>query len=102
MVSIVALRMIKALVRLGWSVDRASGTSHHVLTKEGYRPITVPVKKGRTLKEGTARAILRQAGVRRMSCSTSTDDAALAGLIGEAIALLRRREPEPDDLVRIQ
>ena len=50
-------------MRLGWSVDRASGTSHHVLTKEGYRPITVPVKKGRTLKEGTARAILRQAGV---------------------------------------
>ena len=34
-----------------------------MLTKEGYRPITVPVKKGRTLKEGTARAILRQAGV---------------------------------------
>ncbi len=63
MASIVALRMIKALVRLDWSVDRASGTSHHVLTKEGYRPITVPVKKGRTLKEGTARAILRQAGV---------------------------------------
>jgi len=63
MASIVALRMIKALVRLGWSVNRASGTSHHVLTKEGYRPITVPVKKGRTLKEGTARAILRQAGV---------------------------------------
>jgi len=63
MASTVALRMIRALVRLGWSVDRASGTSHHVLTKEGYRPITVPVKKGRTLKEGTARAILRQAGV---------------------------------------
>ena len=63
MARIVALRMIRALVRLGWSVDRASGTSHHVLTKEGYRPITVPVKKGRTLKEGTARAILRQAGV---------------------------------------
>jgi len=63
MASIVALRMIKALVRLGWSKNRASGTSHHMLTKEGYRPITVPVKKGRTLKEGTARAILRQAGV---------------------------------------
>jgi len=45
------------------TIDRASGTSHHVLTKPGHRPITVPVKKGRTLKEGTARAILRQAGV---------------------------------------
>ena len=59
----VALRIIKALVRFGWSVDRASGTSHHVLTGTGHRPITIPVKKGRTLKEGTARAILRQAGV---------------------------------------
>jgi predicted RNA binding protein YcfA (HicA-like mRNA interferase family) len=68
MASIVALRMIKALVHLGWSVDRASGTSHHVLTKPGYRPLTVPVKKGRALKEGTARAILRRAGgfVRRV------------------------------------
>jgi len=63
MASIVALRMIKALVRLCWSVVRASGTSHHVLTRPGHRPITLPVKKGRTLKEGTARAILRQAGV---------------------------------------
>jgi len=63
MASIVALRMIKALARLGWSVDRASGTSHHVLTRPEYRPITIPVKKGRTLKEGTARAILRQASV---------------------------------------
>ncbi len=63
MASIVALRMIKALVRLGWSLDRASGTSHHVLTRPGHRPITIPVKKGRTLKEGTARAILRQASI---------------------------------------
>src|SRR5207245_8516261 len=73
MASIVALRMIKALVRLGWSVDRASGTSHHVLTKAGHQPITVPVKKGRTLKDGTARAILRQAGSPRTTSSTSTE-----------------------------
>jgi len=35
----------------------------HILTRTGRRPITIPVKKGRTLKEGTARAILRQASV---------------------------------------
>lgn len=63
MSGIFALRMIKALARLGWTVARAEGTSHHVLTKPGCQPITVPVKKGRTLKEGTARAILKQAGV---------------------------------------
>ncbi len=63
MASIVAERMIRALGRLGWTVNRARGTSHHVLTKVGRPPITVPVKKGKTLKEGTARAILKQADV---------------------------------------
>jgi len=64
MASSVALRRIQgcSCASAGPS-DRASGTSHHLLTKAGRQPITVPVKKGRTLKEGTARAILRQAGV---------------------------------------
>jgi predicted RNA binding protein YcfA (HicA-like mRNA interferase family) len=52
--------MIKALVRLGWTLDRVAG-SHHILAKPGQVPVTVPVKKGATLKEGTARSILRQA-----------------------------------------
>jgi predicted RNA binding protein YcfA (HicA-like mRNA interferase family) len=60
--TIQALRMIKALARLGWTVARVSG-SHHILTKAGRSPVTVPVKKGATLKEGTARSILKQAGV---------------------------------------
>jgi predicted RNA binding protein YcfA (HicA-like mRNA interferase family) len=54
--------MIKALARLGWAVARVSG-SHHILTKSGHPPVTIPVKKGATLKEGTARSILKQAGV---------------------------------------
>lgn len=62
MATIQALRLIRALVRLGWSVDRVAG-SHHVLTKPGRGHVTVPVKKGATLKEGTARSILRQAGL---------------------------------------
>jgi predicted RNA binding protein YcfA (HicA-like mRNA interferase family) len=60
--NIVALRMIRALVRLGWTVDRVSG-SHHVLLKAGHRPVTVPVHRGRALKEPVARAILKQASV---------------------------------------
>ncbi len=62
MATIQALRMIKALVRLGWTLDRVAG-SHHILTKPGQATVTVPVKKGATLKEGTARSILRQAGI---------------------------------------
>jgi predicted RNA binding protein YcfA (HicA-like mRNA interferase family) len=43
-------------------VVRVSG-SHHILAKPGHAAVTVPVKKGATLKEGTARSILKQAGV---------------------------------------
>jgi predicted RNA binding protein YcfA (HicA-like mRNA interferase family) len=60
--TIQALRMIRALGRLGWAVVRVSG-SHHILAKPGHAPVTVPVKKGATLKEGTARSILKEAGV---------------------------------------
>ncbi|MBK9516170.1 MAG: type II toxin-antitoxin system HicA family toxin [Anaeromyxobacter sp.] len=54
--------MIRALVRLGWTLDRAAG-SHHILTRPGHNPVTVPVKKGAKLKEGTASSILRQGGI---------------------------------------
>jgi predicted RNA binding protein YcfA (HicA-like mRNA interferase family) len=62
MASIQALRMIKALGRLGWIVARVSG-SHQILTRADHPSVTIPVKKGATLKEGTARSILRQAGI---------------------------------------
>jgi predicted RNA binding protein YcfA (HicA-like mRNA interferase family) len=39
--------MIRALARLGWTVVRVSG-SHHILTKSGHPPLTIPVKKGAT------------------------------------------------------
>lgn len=55
-------RLVRALGRLGWRVDRQSG-SHVVLTYPGKMPVTVPVHKGKTLKEGTARGILKSAGV---------------------------------------
>jgi predicted RNA binding protein YcfA (HicA-like mRNA interferase family) len=54
--------MIRALVCLGWTVARVSG-SHHILTRASHPSVTVPVKKGATLKEETARSIFRQAGI---------------------------------------
>ena len=62
MASLVAARVVRAFVRLGWFVNRQAG-SHVVLVKSGKNPVTVPMHKGKTLKEGTARAILKQAGV---------------------------------------
>lgn len=55
-------RLVRALVKLGWTVKRQSG-SHVVLARSGQMPVTVPVHKGKTLKEGTARGILKAAGV---------------------------------------
>jgi predicted RNA binding protein YcfA (HicA-like mRNA interferase family) len=41
---------------------RQSG-SHVILTYVGKNPVSVPVHRGKTLKEGTARGILKSAGV---------------------------------------
>lgn len=62
MASIVATRMIKAFIRLGWELDHSTG-SHHFLSKAGGARISIPVHKGKTLKQGTARAILKDAAV---------------------------------------
>lgn len=55
-------RLVRSLVKLGWTAKRQSG-SHAVLAKPGHTPVTIPVHKGKTLKEGTARGILKIAGV---------------------------------------
>ncbi len=55
-------RLVRALVRLGWMAARQSG-SHVILTYVGKNPVSVPVHRGKTLKEGTARGILKSAGV---------------------------------------
>jgi predicted RNA binding protein YcfA (HicA-like mRNA interferase family) len=56
-------RVIRALTRSGFIVDRIVG-SHHVLVYPGdpTRTVTVPVHAGRDLKPGTLRSIIRQAG----------------------------------------
>lgn len=55
-------RLVRALVKLGWTVKRQSG-SHVVLSHQGRGAITIPVHRGKTLKEGTARGILKAASV---------------------------------------
>lgn len=55
-------RMVRALRRLGWTLDRQSG-SHVVLVHPGRDPLVVPVHRGKALKEGTARSILKAAGI---------------------------------------
>lgn len=55
-------RVIQALSRAGFIVERIAG-SHHVLVhpKDPSRTVTVPVHGSHDLKPGTRRAIIRQA-----------------------------------------
>ena len=57
-----ALRVLHAFVRMGWRLVRVKG-SHHVLKAEGRATLTIPVHKGKPIKEGTLRGLLRAAGV---------------------------------------
>jgi predicted RNA binding protein YcfA (HicA-like mRNA interferase family) len=55
--------MCPALERQGWSLARIRG-SHHIYDRPGVpRPIAVPVHGNRTLKAGTQKSIMREAGL---------------------------------------
>ena len=53
---------MRALRRLGWTVLRIHG-SHHVLGHADGRTMVLPIHRGRPLKEGTIRGILKHAGL---------------------------------------
>lgn len=53
-------KVIKALVKVGWSVERQRG-SHVVLYKEGVGIVVVPLHN--ELDRGTLRAIIKQSGM---------------------------------------
>ena len=56
--------LIKLLNDNGWVLDRVEG-SHHIFKKIGHsHSISVPVHKGKDIKTGTARAIMKDAGIR--------------------------------------
>jgi predicted RNA binding protein YcfA (HicA-like mRNA interferase family) len=53
---------VAALRRFGYEVARQKG-SHLRLVCEGRTPLSVPMHKGKTLKRGTLRSILRVAEI---------------------------------------
>ncbi|MFI6576533.1 type II toxin-antitoxin system HicA family toxin [Nocardiopsis sp. NPDC050513] len=52
--------VVKALAKVGYTLDRVTG-SHHVLVHPDRPPVSVPVHKGRDMKKGTLRGIIRDA-----------------------------------------
>ena len=58
-----AARVIRALARFGWKEERSSG-SHRILKKEGDpHSLSVPFHRGRPLKQGLMRKLLKLAGI---------------------------------------
>lgn len=54
--------VVKVLKNHDWTLDRING-SHHIMIKEGYRPVPVPVHSGRDLPKGLLLALEKQTGV---------------------------------------
>ncbi len=56
-------RVIRAFVRVGWKIERKSG-SHVILSKKGYPGIlSIPVHKGKPIKQGLLRKLIELAGM---------------------------------------
>jgi len=51
--------VVRAFCRAGWKITRQRG-SHIILVKEGYvATLSIPVHKGKTVKRGTLRDLIR-------------------------------------------
>lgn len=60
--SVPGRKVVRALERHGFVVDRIRG-SHHVLVHPDGRSTTVPVHAGRDVPRGTLRGVLRDVGM---------------------------------------
>jgi len=57
------VRVVKAFERLGWYVERQTG-SHVILSKEGNPNIlSIPIHKGRSIKQGLIKALIKISGL---------------------------------------
>lgn len=54
--------MCRALKKKGWTLVRVRGSDHR-FEKPGHGAVTVPVHKGKTLKPGTQRDIMKDTGL---------------------------------------
>lgn len=61
--AVTGMQAVRAFQTFGFAVDRIRG-SHHIMTKDGHpNLLTVPVHGNRTLRPGTLRALIRDAGI---------------------------------------
>ncbi len=56
-------KVVRAFKRAGWHIARRKG-SHVIMEKEGFNATpSIPVHKGKDLKNGTLRDLIRDAGL---------------------------------------
>jgi len=56
-------QVVKAFIRAGWKITRQRG-SHVILEKKGYEAtLSVPVHKGKNVKRGTLRDLIKDANM---------------------------------------
>ncbi len=55
--------LVKLMKEQGWVLDRVSG-SHHIMVKEGRRPVPVPVHVNKDLNKSLLHGILKEAGIK--------------------------------------
>jgi predicted RNA binding protein YcfA (HicA-like mRNA interferase family) len=56
-------KVLDLLKAHGWSLDRISG-SHHIMVKDSFPTVSVPVHGSKDLKPGTLHAILKACGLK--------------------------------------
>jgi len=61
--SITGKELIVKLQKDGWKLERVSG-SHHIMTKAGYKPASVPVHSGKDLPPGMLNKLLKDTGLK--------------------------------------
>ena len=56
-------RLVRAFQRAGWNISRQKG-SHVIMEKVGFdATLSIPVHKGKDVKRGTLRDLIRDAGM---------------------------------------
>lgn len=57
------IQVVRVFTKAGWSVVRQRG-SHIAMEKSGFEPtLSIPVHKGKDVKRGTLRALIKDAGM---------------------------------------
>ena len=54
---------VNKLKKNGWTLDRIHG-SHHIMVKDGYLPVTVPVHGNKDIPKGTFNQLLKDTGLK--------------------------------------